>query len=151
MKIEDNTSLEYKDHRDFFEDYFKFRREFILGLSALSFSNDKKGFTELYKSLNALIDWTNNYIFNENIDKLLKELNKDIIIFNSANTILAKELIVKFRKIIKLINVDHEKAEILPKKMIGEISEEDKYYYEEQVHPLKYAKKAFTDLLLKRF
>ena len=151
MKVVEDSSLQYKDHKDFFEEYFKIRSEFVRGLSSLSFSNDKQGFVSLFKSLSNLYDWTNNYIFNEKIPQGLDEIQTKISKFQPNNNILAKNIISDFKFILKLINQDHEKAEILPKKMMFELSEEDKFYKEEEKQPLKYAKKAFTDLILKRF
>lgn len=150
-KQQNDSMLEFKDHRDFFMEYFKIRTEFVKLLSSLEFNKDKKAFTELYKILYALIDWTSNYVFNENIDKNTKILYNKVINFNPASVKEARDIVLLFRETFKLINKDHEKAEILPKKMINEISEEDKFYREEETQPLKYAKKAFTDLILKRF
>jgi len=147
----EDSSLQYKDHKDFFEEYFKLRIEFVRGLSSLSFTNDKRGLSLLYKSLDALINWTDNYIFNPEIELKLNELHIKVSNFNYANTKDAKEIVLKFKELNRLINIDHEKAEILPKKLMEELSEEEKFYKEENNQPLRYAKKAFTDLILKRF
>ena len=115
MVFNQDTSLDFKEHSDFFEKYFELRYKFIEAMSEMTFSNDKAAFSNLYKDLLKLVDWTTVYINNTDIYTDLDKLKTSIITFNRQDTAKAKTLSSNFRNILKLINKDHERHEILPK------------------------------------
>jgi hypothetical protein len=105
----------------------------------------------LYKSLSFIIDWTSNYITNKKVLDLQKEIKLAIFALKpTSKPSEYQEIIDKFRKVFALISKDHERHEILPKKILEEESEEDRFYRDQETKPLQYAAKAFTDLILKK-
>jgi len=126
-----DTSLLFKDHREFFEIYFSMRSKTIMLLTQAK--RNKQQSNELIDTLQALIDWTSNYI--STLDDI-KENGKLILgidsLFNKAcNEITSKDKyyngLTTIRKIIRLLNKEHEKYELLPKPMIEEERQKEEW------------------------
>lgn len=118
-----DTSLLFKDHREFFEVYFSLRSNSIMLLTKSK--GNKSQSKELIDTLQAFIDWTSNYI--SILDDSKDSFNNIILgidsLFSKACIKLQKENsyydgLEIMREIIRMLNKEHEKFELLPKPMI---------------------------------
>ena len=105
---EENNSLQFKEHRDFFDAMFEMRRNITANIAEAK--TNPSAYNELVKSMEVLIDWTSNYIDDiENIDKMvlaaLKEKNK-------------LKSIRGFKTIFRRLNLNYEKNELIPQKIL---------------------------------
>ena len=135
------TQLQYKEHGDFFDDYFRIRKTaFIL----LSKSITKPSLiSDLYENVITLIDFTSNYIADiSEIDDMVKEI--DILMKQRNN----KKALEKFRQILRLINHKHEESDVLPQKNVEDTNQ--KFWRTEESKAMKEMKKAYYDVFMKK-
>lgn len=145
--VENNNKsyLNYKEHGDYFDDYFLIRkRAFALLAESI---RDANKIPLLYESVVTLIEYTSNYIHNlAEVDKKLEEIDK--IYVKNQNKPKSYELVPKFRDLLRMINDEHEKSDIIPQKSTDyDIMEQ--FWREEESVAMQQMKKAFYDLFMK--
>lgn len=135
------TQLQYKEHGDFFDDYFSIRKTAFLLLSK-SITNPKM-IPDLYENVITLIDFTSNYIADiSEIDTIVKEI--DALMFKKKE----KDALIKFRELLRLINKKHEESDVLPQKNVEDAN--SKFWRNEESKAMKEMKKAFFDVFMKK-
>ena len=135
------TQLQYKEHGDFFDDYFRIRRTaFILLSKSIT---DNKQIHNLYENVLTLIDFTSNYIADiSDIDNIVKEIYD---LMHKKNT---KDAFTKFRELLRLINKKHEESDVLPQKNVEDVNK--RFWRDEESRAMKEMKKAFFDVFMKK-
>jgi hypothetical protein len=136
------TGLEYKQHNDFFGDYFIFKqRAFVLLSECIS---DKGKIKLLCETLMTLVNYTSNYIDDiTEVDKLMNELKRLLQLNKSA------DVINKAQEILRLLNEKHESSALLPQKQT-QYNENEKFWRDEETKAMKQLKKAFYDVFMKK-
>jgi hypothetical protein len=120
---EDNSSLQYKEHREFFQKFFDIRTAFTSTLAQCSLTPKDSLLKELYEYLSAIIDWTDPYIINnKNVDKMLEDIENKIYKASKIreNQKMNKDIVKDIRTLFRLISKDHEKNEIIPRLQVSE-------------------------------
>jgi len=105
---EENNSLQFKEHRDFFDALFEMRRNITANIAEAKTS--PKAYGELISSIEVLIDWTSNYITDiETIDKMVHNAVKEK---NKLKSIRG------LKRVFRRLNVNYEKNELIPQKIV---------------------------------
>lgn len=134
------TQLLYKEHGEFFNDYFTIRRNAFV-LLAKSISNTKN-ITDLYEGVITLIDFTSNYIEDiSSIDAMIKEI--DVLMSARDN----KKALIKFREVLRLINKKHEESDVLPQKNIDD-RKFSHFWRDEEHRAIRALKKGYHDIFM---
>lgn len=117
------SSLEYKEHQEFFTEYYEIRRLFVRKLAESN--TDLKLVRQIYELLSALIDWSNSQLRKVNPDKLkeieerLEETFKQI----QANKAIAARN--ELKQIFYEISDMHEESQLIPKIEIKKADEKE--------------------------
>lgn len=140
----DDTFIEYKQHNEFFREYYMLRANFVQ-LHAESIS-DLKLVRKTYEILYALTNWTISQLINidntkvEEINKRLKETFK---LISQQKLIIARE---QLEEIFIDLSKIHEESELIPKVRKNFEDQNKKFWEEENNRGMKEMKKAFFDL-----
>ena len=134
------TSLEYKDHREFFESFLHYKRK-AHELLSFCFTDDKK-LTPAFQGIYLLVSYTSNYI--EDV-KEIKEKIKGIPNLINTNKLKAIE---EMEEILDMVNNKHEDAELIPKKRTESKPSQDIWRKEEDIINREF-KKAMADILMR--
>lgn len=146
MENKDNlaikTNLQYKEHGNFFNDFFTLRK-IAYGHLAETITNPKR-FPELYKSTLILVEYASSYISDiESIDQDLQDIDK-LTSINKTN-----EAIKKVKHLLRKITQEHEASELLPQKKAEDIKTQ-KFWREEEHRAIRNMKKAFHDIFFNK-
>ena len=132
-----NTNLEYKDHTEFFHDFFKYKSK---AHELLAFAlNDSKQLIMAYQAIYLLLSYSSNYI-----DKK-EELRKRLL--NVKNMLKnPMDAIPELENILDEINVQHENSELLPKKKT-EIKESQNIWRKQEDYIMQQITKGCADII----
>ena len=134
------TSLEYKEHREFFERYNNYKGK---AHELLSFCyTDKNKLVPAFQGLSLLISYTTNYI--DKVEEIEEMLNKIPILINKDKEKAFNEM----KDIFKLVAIRHEESELIPKKRVESKRSEDIWRKEEDIIK-KEMIKAMSDILMR--
>lgn len=142
--LAEDTTLNYKEHHLFFEDYYLSKKEFIKSISECH--ADISLIPEAYTKLNAFII---TVIAQIQIKKQFKEINdKKNALFESVNKkknplIVINDMTLLFSEVCQICM----ELELEPKPIIKEDPEEVKFWKDEEHQGLREIKKAFQDIL----
>jgi len=135
------TNLEYKEHSDFFEDYFIFKKQtFVLLSESIT---DQRKIPELYQRLRTLINYTSNYIPD------IKEIDADLKVVDGLMVKDKKQALRMCESILRKLNDKHEQTAILPQKATS-YDEKEAFWRNEESRAMKELKKAFYDVFMKQ-
>ena len=149
---ENDLSLMYKDHKDFFVKMHELRALFVEKIAESTF--EVQALKDAYITFNALVDWTSSYIDKSSIkldknkkntefmDEKLEEIEK--LIVNGKRKPAKVELRLYFRK----LNDCFESSELLPKINQQQEDENQKFWKDEEHKAMKEVKKAFYDIMV---
>lgn len=151
-KYRDNTSLEYKNHDEFFDKFYTLRTDLITSIALcndyLSNNNPKLPSQMNYTitALDTFIIWSYSQLKRGGMDE--KQLNKDL-------NLIRKEILSKdygraydnIKNIFTQVSEIHEKTELIPRINVTE-NENEKFWRDEDNKAMKEIKKAFYDVLL---
>ena len=140
---EAETSLNFKEHRLFFEKFFELRTAYIISSNDLYTDLKSKNVITTIGALIALIDWTSSHLSK----KLnVPDLKKEIIELGSLSDI--RKVYIELDRIFQLISNAHEETELLPKINIVQEDYKVKFWKEEDNAGLRELKKAWHDMFL---
>lgn len=141
------TGLEFKEHRQFFDDYFKYKRV-CTQLYAEASENPSK-LSVLMTSINTLRVYTSNYISNnQQIKQKINVLRNRIT--NNGLRLSPKEyqdILDDIDTLLTEINEAHENSELLPKKQKEEKLSQDIWRYENSLI-MREVKKGMADIII---
>jgi len=138
--------LIFKEHREFFINFFQKRDDFLSSFAMAKI--DKDELKDSFLLLNYLIESTSPYILKEDkdkdVDKKIKEIESIINVSTEHDNCYNK--IKSLHREISLLQV---KAEILPKPLLAYDNEKENFWRGEENKAMKEIKKAFYDIVLK--
>lgn len=146
--ISNDTFLQYKDHKDFFDKYYELRDQTNDALS--EFILDKNKAKDTLKLILKLINWVNNYV--KDLESLRKEYFEIVKYYQETKLFDEEEKEKFFEDVHKLwdkISDENKVFELLPKPQehLEDEAEIDKFWKSEEIPKLREAKKAFSDML----
>lgn len=141
-----NDGLIFKEHREFFINFFQKRDDFLSAFALAKY--DEEELKDSYNILVYLIESTSAYIFKEDIEKEidneLEEIEK-ILKDNSQH----QECYNKIKELHRKVSSLQVQAEILPKPILSSENEQEKFWRGEDNKAMKEMKKAFYDVVMK--
>ena len=141
--VDRDSTLAYKEHGDFFEKFFDARSRYF-DLWARSYfepEHAKEAFILLMKCVNWTTSQIENHITLDEINKKKEEILKE---FAGNKIVAALDLM---GEVMAEISSYQQEVEILPKVNYREITEEEKFWMDEEHAGLKEFKKGFMDVL----
>ena len=140
---ESETSLNFKEHKLFFEKFFELRTNYILASNMLFSDLTSKNVGLVIGSLLSLIDWTTSHLEKK---VKVKDLKERIVTLSRSKDLI--KIYQGLDEVFKQISKAHEECELLPKVIVSEEDSKIKFWREEETMSLKELKKAWYDMFL---
>jgi len=140
---ENDKSLQYKDHNEFFEIFFQLRKQFLRDLHEFYINQNETTKSVVIGTMLGLIRWTGSQL-----GKVLDVNEMRTKVIRLGNSREYPKLYLQLDDLFLEISKAHESCELIPKIKIDVEDENAKFWKDEEHRAIREIKKGFYDILM---